>query len=63
MYIMIEEVEKILEIMKKFPDAISFELVEEGNNGIGTITSLVVTTKVNGLGGEFKVEISGIESW
>jgi hypothetical protein len=60
---MIEEVEKILEIMKKFPDAISFELVEEGNNGIGTITSLVVTTKVNGLGGEFKVEISGIESW
>lgn len=63
MYILIEEVEKILEIMKKFPDATNFELVEEGQSGIGSITSLVVTTEVNGVAGGFKVEISGVESW
>jgi len=62
MYILPEEVEKILEIMKKFPDA-TFKLVEEGCSGIGTITSLIVYTEVNGLDGEFKIEISGVESW
>lgn len=62
MYILPEEVEKILEIMKKFPDA-TFKLVEEGGSGIGTITSLIVYTEVNGLDGEFKIEISGVESW
>ena len=63
MYILPEEVEKILEIMKKFPDA-TFKLVEEGTgNGIGTITSLIVYTEVNGLDGEFKIEISGMENW
>jgi hypothetical protein len=62
MYILQEEVEKILEIMKKFPDA-TFKLVEEGQNGIGTITSLIVYTEVNELDGEFKIEISGMENW
>ena len=63
MYILIEEVEKILEIMKKFPDANNFELLEEGQSGIGSITSLVVHTNINGLAGEFKTEISGVENW
>jgi hypothetical protein len=63
MYISIEDVEKILEIMKKFPDATSFKLVQDGHSGIGSITSIIVCTEINGLDGEFKIEISGVESW
>ena len=63
MYISIKEVEKILEVMEKFPDAASFELVEEGQSGIGSITSLIVHTNIGGMDGEFKVEISGVENW
>lgn len=63
MYILPEEVEKILEIMKKFPDATNFKLVQDGQSGIGSITNLIVYTEVNGLDGEFKIEISGVESW
>ena len=63
MYILPEEVGKILEIMKKFPDAKSFFLESKSVSGIGNITSLTVATEVNGLDGEFKVEISGVESW
>lgn len=63
MYILIEEVEKILEIMKKFPDATSFFLESKSVSGIGSITSLTVATEVNGLDGEFKVEISGVGTW
>jgi hypothetical protein len=63
MYLCREEVVKILETMDKFPEATSFELLQEANTGIGCITSLTVHTKVNGLDGEFKTEISGVENW
>ena len=63
MYLCKDEVVKILEIMDKFPEAISFKLLQDNSSGIGSVTSLVVDTKVNGLDGEFKVEISGIENW
>ena len=63
MYICREEVQKILDTMDKFPEATNFELLQDSHSGIGSITSLIVSTKVNGLDGEFKVEISGIENW
>jgi hypothetical protein len=63
MYLCREEVQKILETMDKFPDATSFELLQDNSSGIGSVTSLVVSTTVNGLAGEFKVEISGVENW
>ena len=63
MYILPKNVEKILEIMKKFPNATNFELLEEGKNGIGSIINLKFFIEVNGVIGEFKVEISGIEDW
>ena len=63
MYLCRDEVVKILETMDKFPEATSFELLQDNSSGIGSVTSLVVNTKVNGLAGEFKVEISGIENW
>jgi hypothetical protein len=49
--------------MDKFPDAKSFELLQDNTSGIGSVTNLIVHTTVNGLDGEFKTEISGIENW
>jgi len=63
MYILIEEVEKILEVMKKFPDADNFYLESDSSSGIGTTTTLTVSTTVEGLDGKFTVEISGAENW
>lgn len=62
MYINIENVEKILAVMKKFPDA-KFYLENDNSSGIGNIMTLTVHTQVNGLAGEFKTEISGVENW
>jgi hypothetical protein len=63
MYLCREEVVKILDTMDKFPEARSFELLQDNSSGIGSVTSLVVRTTVNGLDGKFKTEISGIENW
>jgi hypothetical protein len=63
MYIHKEDAEKILEIMHKFPDAESFYLETDSSSGIGSTVTLTVTTNVNGLRGEFKTEISGVENW
>ncbi len=49
--------------MDKFPEATSFELLQDQHSGIGSVTSLIVHTKINGLDGEFKTEISGVENW
>ena len=63
MYLCREEVVKILDTMDKFPEATSFELLQDNCSGIGSVTSLIVRTTVNGLDGEFKTEISGVENW
>ena len=63
MYLCREEVVKILETMDKFPEASSFELNQDGHSGIGNVITLVVHTTINGLAGEFKTEISGVENW
>ena len=63
MYIHKQDVEKILEVMNKFPDARSFALEQDSSSGIGSITTLTVRTQVNGFDGEFKTEISGVDNW
>lgn len=63
MYLCREEVVKILDTMDKFPEATSFELVQDKHSGIGSVTALIVHTKINGLVGEFRTEISGMENW
>jgi hypothetical protein len=63
MYLCREEVVKILEIMDKFPDAKSFELVQDSHSGIGSVTALIVHTKINGVDGTLEVVISSVENW
>jgi hypothetical protein len=63
MYISREEIVKILETMDRFPEATSFELIQDNIGAIGSVTNLIVNTTINGLSGEFKTEISGVENW
>ena len=63
MFITREEVQKISETMEKFPEAQSFKLEQTNHSGIGCVTTLIVHTRVNGLDGTFRTEISGVENW
>jgi hypothetical protein len=63
MYITRRDVEKILEVMDKFPDTTTVELIQDGHSGLGSIMTLTVPTLINGIKGEFKTEISGVENW
>lgn len=63
MFITRNEIQKISETMDLFPDATAFELLQDSSSGIGSVTELIVHTRVNGLDGTFKTEISGVENW
>lgn len=63
MFITREEVQKISEIMEQFPESQSFKLEQTNHSGIGSVLTLIVHTKVNGLDGTFRTEISGVEGW
>jgi hypothetical protein len=58
-----EDIEKIQSILDKFPNAGSFELEIIHESGIGTTGHMVIPTTVNGLQGEFRVEVWGHETW
>ena len=57
------ELNKIQETLDKFPDVESFEIIEEGNNGIGSVLSIKFNHKVNDVVATIQVEIAGVESW
>ena len=54
---------KVLENMRKFPDIETFVLEQDSSSGIGSITNLVIETNVNGVSGQFTIEIAGSERW
>lgn len=63
MYITKKDVEKILEVMNKFPKDTEYLLESDSSSGIGSTMTLTLQTTVEGLAGEFTVEISGVEDW
>lgn len=63
MFINKTDVEEILRVIEKFPEATNFELINTDGSGIGTITTLIVHTEVKDILGTFAVEISGVENW
>lgn len=58
-----KDIEKIKEVLDKFPNVEFFEIEQEGNSGIGTCTHITFTQEVNGLTGSFNIEIAGVEDW
>ena len=63
MYITPQDVQKLQDIITKFPDADSFKLNEINNNPICSYLTVTIQTVVNGYRGEFTTEIRGIESF
>lgn len=63
MYLNRKDLAKIQEVLDKFPDVEYFELEQESGSGIGSVTSMLFTQKVNGYPGQFKIEIAGVEDW
>ena len=63
MYLVVEEVKKILAIMEEFPEAKSFELKSDRSSGIGAILTLTMEMELKGHPTSVTVEISGVENW
>lgn len=58
-----KDIEKIQEVLNKFPDIETFEIESDHSSGIGAYVSMTFAQKVNGMRGSFEVEISGVEDW
>ena len=58
-----KDMEKIAAVLEQFPDVAAFELAQEGENGIGTYTTMTFEQEIKGHRGSFKIEISGVEDW
>jgi hypothetical protein len=63
MYIRKKQIKLISDIMDELPNARSFRLVEEGDNGIGSILKLIVESELLGKPVKVTFEISGVEDW
>jgi hypothetical protein len=63
MYLHKDDLIKMLEILEKFPDVESVEVRSDNSSGIGAVTTMCLTTTVNGVEGTLEVEISGVENW
>jgi hypothetical protein len=63
MYLHKQDIEKISNILKEFPDVETFELNAETSSGIGTTISMTFAHTVNGIRGAFAVEVNGMENW
>ena len=63
MFLHKKDIKEIQSVLAKFPDVETFELDQEGGNGIGTFTTMTFDLEINSLRGSFKIEISGVEDW
>jgi len=62
-YLNRKDLEQVSKILDKFPEVNSFSIEQDNSSGIGDITTLKLNTNIEGIRGEFSVEISGIEDW
>lgn len=58
-----KDINKVKEILDKFPDVEVFEIEQDSSSGIGSVVSITFSQEVNGLRGSFEIEISGVENW
>ena len=63
MYFHRKDIDKILDVLKKFPTVETFEIDQTNHNGIGSITTMTFSQTVNETECELTVEISGVEDW
>lgn len=58
-----EELNKMQEVLKQFPEVEQFVIVKNGSSGIGDIVSIKFNYVVNDTYSTVEVEISGVEDW
>ena len=63
MFLHKDDIIRIQEILKKFPDVNVFELESDNSSGIGSHTTMKFYHEVNGIEGEFTVTVSNVENW
>lgn len=63
MFLHREDLEKILEILKKFPNVDVVEVEQDSGSGIGSYTTIKLDTNINGVDGRFETVISSVENW
>jgi|688.fasta_scaffold893071_1 hypothetical protein len=63
MYLHKEDLEKMLEILRSFPEVETVEVKQDNSSGIGAHTTIVFRTTVNNVDGEFEVTVSSVENW
>jgi hypothetical protein len=63
MYIQRKDIEKITGLMDKFPNAHTYQLKTKNTSAIGTEMYLIITDNFNGVFGDLKVEVSGVDNW
>ena len=63
MFLHREDLEKILEILKKFPEVDVVEVEQDSSSGIGSHTTIKIDTNINGVNGRFETVISSVENW
>lgn len=63
MYLNRMDIATIAGLLEKFPEVNLFEVTQDSSSGIGNITYVSFEREVNGVSGNFTVEISGVEDW
>lgn len=63
MHLHVEDIKKITEVLKKFPNVTMIELKQDTSSRIGFPTTLLFDTEINGIAGRFEVVITTIEDW
>ena len=54
---------KIQQLLKKFPETDFFSLTQESGSGIGSVLTMSFDYSVGDIKGTFTTEINGVEDW
>ena len=58
-----DDIVKIQQLLKKFPDTDFFSLIQESGSGIGSVLTMSFDYSVDDIKGTFTTEINGVEDW
>jgi hypothetical protein len=58
-----DDLNQMLEILKKFPNVEVVEVSQDSSSGIGSHTTMKLDTEVNGVFGTLEVVVSSVENW
>lgn len=63
MFLHRDDIQKMNELIKKFPDAEFFDIESDNSSGIGAHLTMKVQTKIQNIEGTFEMTISSVENW